>query len=279
MQTRLSYDNYEQIFFDLLENNYTYEEALEYRRQIDADTFLSFEWKNWQSTLLKKEADEYAQAEVTFFAELENLQTSVIIPKDKKRVVPIFFKYTTVAACLFLFLLFAIPFAANKHGHTAHNFKTKKAASQDLDNSNSKTKSTNNEDMDNQTIASVLVIDAPENNNQTSKRRNVYQNPITTINLPMKKLVNFDMGVNQLNVPAAIRPIVITEPKPTYTFTVLSVTDIPKKEIKTLGEIDEQGIKWRTLLKNSDISLVIVKDQPFIKITKEDQNQLLVALN
>lgn len=90
-------ENYEEIMFGLLENAYTREEHDNILDQIHADTFLSFEWQQWQKATFAESTEFYKQSEAEF---LESLTRD----EDKKGGFVIFYKPMAIAASLILLL-------------------------------------------------------------------------------------------------------------------------------------------------------------------------------
>ncbi len=90
-------ENYEEIMFGLLENAYTREEHDNILDQIHADTFLSFEWQQWQKASFAESTEFYKQSEAEF---LESLTRE----EDKKGGFVLFYKPMAIAASLILLL-------------------------------------------------------------------------------------------------------------------------------------------------------------------------------
>lgn len=90
-------ENYEEIMFGLLENAYNREEQNNLLDQIHADTFLSFEWQQWQKASFSESTEFYKQSEAEF---LESLTRE----EDKKGGFVIFYKPMAIAASLVLLL-------------------------------------------------------------------------------------------------------------------------------------------------------------------------------
>jgi len=67
MNDKLTLDNYETIFFKILENEYSTADKSNYLKQIEADAFLTFEWENWQKAMLVDESANMAVGHKSFF--------------------------------------------------------------------------------------------------------------------------------------------------------------------------------------------------------------------
>ena len=63
-------ENYEEIMFDLLENNYPKEVRENILDQIHADTFLSFEWEQWSKASYTESTEKYKAEEALFIESL-----------------------------------------------------------------------------------------------------------------------------------------------------------------------------------------------------------------
>jgi hypothetical protein len=90
-------DNYEEIMFGLLENEYSKEVRENILEQIHADTFLTFEWKQWSKAQYTESTEAYKEKEAVF---LESLTRE---PSDRKGFV-FFYKPLALAASLLLLL-------------------------------------------------------------------------------------------------------------------------------------------------------------------------------
>jgi hypothetical protein len=90
-------DNYEEIMFGLLENEYSKDVRENIFEQIHSDTFLTFEWKQWSKTQYTESTETYKEKEAEF---LESLTRE---PSDRKGFV-FFYKPLALAASLLLLL-------------------------------------------------------------------------------------------------------------------------------------------------------------------------------
>jgi predicted nucleic acid-binding protein len=103
MNTKINIENYEEIMFRLMENDFDESTRIDLLRQIESDALFIFEWESWQKTKFVDPLENYA-------IESSELTEKIILiagpkPAGKKR----FFYYWAAAAsilvliaCLFL---------------------------------------------------------------------------------------------------------------------------------------------------------------------------------
>lgn len=92
-------DNYEEVMFGLLENEYSKEVRENLLDQIHADTFLSFEWKQWSKACFAESTEAYRNNEAQF---LESLT------REEKKRGGIFTLYRNYAIAASLVLLIGV---------------------------------------------------------------------------------------------------------------------------------------------------------------------------
>jgi hypothetical protein len=90
-------ENYEEVMFDLLENNYPKEVRENILDQISADTFLNFEWQQWNKATYSESTEIYKSSEAEF---IENLTKE----EEKKKGLVYYFIPMAVAASILLFI-------------------------------------------------------------------------------------------------------------------------------------------------------------------------------
>ena len=89
-------DNYENIMFDLVENNYSKDNTEDLLNQIDSDVFLKFEWQQWNKAKYDESTEVYKNNEKEFIESL--LQT-----EDKKfLLIGLIWRYSVAASILLL---------------------------------------------------------------------------------------------------------------------------------------------------------------------------------
>lgn len=78
-------ENYEEVMFNLLENEYETPVREDILAQIDADTFLSFEWKQWSKASYSESLEPYKSQEAEFIESLVKKENrGFILPLYKK---------------------------------------------------------------------------------------------------------------------------------------------------------------------------------------------------
>lgn len=95
-------DNYEEVMFGLLENEYSKEVRENLLDQIHADTFLSFEWNQWSKATFSESTEVYRNKEAAF---LEGLT------REEKKRGGIFTLYRNYAIAASLVLLIGVSIA------------------------------------------------------------------------------------------------------------------------------------------------------------------------
>lgn len=78
-------ENYEDVMFNLLENEYETPVREDILAQIEADTFLSFEWKQWSKATFSESLEPYKSQEAEFIESLVKREhRGFIIPLHKR---------------------------------------------------------------------------------------------------------------------------------------------------------------------------------------------------
>jgi len=90
-------ENYEEVMFNLLENQYSKEISENIFEQIHADTFLNFEWKQWSKATYSESTEFYKNNEAEFIENLTKEDT-------KKRGLLLYWMPISIAASI-IFLL------------------------------------------------------------------------------------------------------------------------------------------------------------------------------
>lgn len=103
-------DNYEEVLFNLLEDQYTKEQREDILNQIDADTFLSFEWKQWSKAQYSESLEFYKRDEAPFIE-------SLVKSDDKKGFIISFYRPLAVAASLAFLITMSVLFLRRDNKH------------------------------------------------------------------------------------------------------------------------------------------------------------------
>jgi hypothetical protein len=111
-------EKYESIFFNLLEGNYSKQEEEAILEEIEANSFLKFEWDNWQKAMLEDDSEMYASEHAAFFDALKDDADDVkVVPiwsgKSIGRLLPYI---GLAAACLLIVFMFTINLKQKYHG-------------------------------------------------------------------------------------------------------------------------------------------------------------------
>jgi hypothetical protein len=90
-------ENYEEIMFDLLENQYERDVRENILDQIHADTFLSFEWQQWSKAVYSESTEIYKATEAEFIESLTK-------EEKKKKGLVYYLKPMAIAASIILLI-------------------------------------------------------------------------------------------------------------------------------------------------------------------------------
>lgn len=89
-------ENYEEIMFGLLENEFEPAMREDILNQIEADTFLAFEWKQWSKANFTESLETYKSQEAEFIESL--------VKEDKKAIIFPIYRQLSWAAVIALFI-------------------------------------------------------------------------------------------------------------------------------------------------------------------------------
>ena len=115
-------ENYEMIFFDILEGEYSVQEEMDLLEQISNDAFLSEEWASWQKSKIAA-VDFPLLSDDT---QLDRMKYNVdqAIQEEDKKVVPIFYYISGIAAGILLLFVFFFSFRNNEVEHNERGVVT-----------------------------------------------------------------------------------------------------------------------------------------------------------
>jgi len=108
MSIQINKENYELIFFQLIEGEYGAADEKRLLEEIANDSFLAFEWENWSKAKLYDNDTTYFETNFTEF--FEGIKTEAAIfnqpiaeeKESKSRILPLFFITSSVAACFLI---------------------------------------------------------------------------------------------------------------------------------------------------------------------------------
>ena len=111
MSNPINKENYEIIFFQLIEGGYNEAEENRLLEEIANDSFLAFEWENWKKAKLPNDDSAYFESNFTEFfngikneAAVYNQDIKIEEKEDesKRRIIPLLFTVSSVAACFLI---------------------------------------------------------------------------------------------------------------------------------------------------------------------------------
>ncbi|PCJ65549.1 MAG: hypothetical protein COA58_09055 [Bacteroidetes bacterium] len=111
MKDQINKENYEIVFFQLMEGEYSDNEKTALLDTIAQDSFLAFEWENWKKAKLpNNDIALYNENFTEFFEGIKNEAIIYNTPEEQKesknKILPIFFAVSSVAACILAVLFF-----------------------------------------------------------------------------------------------------------------------------------------------------------------------------
>lgn len=95
-------ENYEEVMFNLLENTYSKEVSENIHDQINADAFLSFEWRQWSKATFSESIEIYKNNEAEF---IENLTKE---ESRNKRLLTYWFPISIAASLILMMSLYFV---------------------------------------------------------------------------------------------------------------------------------------------------------------------------
>lgn len=295
---KIDLHNYESVFFNLLEGNYSKEEEEAILEQIDGDTFLRFEWESWEKLRLTDESDDYADKFGTFFDGIREEADAVVAPKvvkTKRRTwVPLMIG---VAASLMLLLWF-IP-TSNYHGVEVVDVgveqkKTLVPESEEVDEtadkkvmelvSQEEERLKDKEDVD-QGVTAKLKRSAPMVNGlpiEQASEQGVTEVAVlepTMVTELDELVVDSMLMANMQDRETPTRAVDdALEIKPKYERKFIVTTEDIKKRDVVLTQKEIEGTSLRKLLEDKTIRLVSLGDKTYLRLESQDDETVLIGL-
>jgi hypothetical protein len=284
MSSKLNTENYESVFFKLLENEYNNEETIQLLEEINNDPFYAFEWDCWQKTKIIDQSDELAKEHAAFFANIkEEVDVIATIPTANGRILPLYQIITTIAACLIMSLGLYFNFNQNDA------FTERPLSYHPLEKNNK-----------NQLDSNEKIINKESN---IALEKNAIVNPKATSGIasnivPFKE--NNDSIIIIDKIGSAIPPIFImkkpigpinyenthdviaiaTAARAGYRrkFTVSQSDTISAEKIIALSALEAEHTNFIKLLDNKRITMVRVDGKLYVRLIEENQKTILVSL-
>ena len=266
MSLKINIDNYEEIMFRLVEDDFDESASIDLLQQIEADELFKFEWEAWQKTKFVDPLENYA-------IESSELTEKIILiaepkPAGKKR----FFYYWAAAASIFLLIgllfLLTTDFTSSPKPEVVDIVIKSPAPSENLISP-----------VQNQT-ATVAISEQKQFHNQKKESKNLPVvddfDPIVTIE---NTLAEVPLTIDSFPVKAD-KLVKAPEKKSQYTITVET---IPIADLSTQNNVLAQNrkVKLNKLFKNTRLILQRKENGEPDKIilVGDENNYLCINLN
>lgn len=275
MMDKLNNENYESVFFKLLENEYDHDERKTILDEINNNPFYAFEWECWQKTKLKDESKDFAVTYQSFFEDIKAEADLFVTPK-KKRVIPFYLKISAIAACLFLAIAVTFIFITYKTDTTVISkinlpteIKSKPQQHMAIDS----VKQTKSElKTETFTIIKTKPLFKPTSDNAILVTDTV-STPIIVKQNEAPVIILSDTNLKEPKVAAV-------EPKPVYNrkFTVSPYQKISSEKIVKLSELEASNTNLIKFFDNKRITVVRKNKKLYLRLIEENENSILLSL-
>ncbi len=283
MSSKLNTENYESVFFRLLENEYNKEEANQLLEEINNDPFYAFEWECWKKAIISDQSEELAEEHAAFFANIKEEIDVIALPTATKRILPLYQIITTIAACLIVGIGLYLFFNQNDK------------PTERLLSSHSLIK--------NKTVIIDSVVNISIENSILPKDKNVIVNsksasgivsnvmkfketndPLLTFDksktdIPPLFISKKSIGPIEYEITHDVHAIAMSN-RSAYKrkFTVSKSDTLSAEKIIALSELEANNTNLIKLLDNKRITMVKVDGKLYVRLIEENEKTILVSL-
>ena len=278
---KLSYDNYETVFFKLIEEEYSKKEQALILNEIKGDTFFSFEWDKWKKTKIQALPKDYKSEYKVFFDQLK-LDVDLIAENPKRRIGALFiYKRIAIAAAMFFFVfLFLI------NNERASSFKPLAQESGIiLTKVGIKARLQSREFLLGKKVNQQDTILERKQPPMAERRTVVIEENKNDI---IADSTNGLVGEDDIHVKPVIAPmgaserevelVSIHEPKRKFSFTVTK-EKIKKKQYYTVRDLEETGVRLSELMSDKKFTLVREGSKLYLRLEKDENEVYFVSLD
>jgi hypothetical protein len=277
-------ENYEHVFFKLIENEYTLEEKENVLAEIMADPFYSFEWESWKKAQLVDESSEFAVAHKSFFDGIKADASIIPISTHKTTKRFSFFQMVGgIAACVSVaFTLYFYNFESEVNtGVTTKStdaIENKSVIKNGTDSIASKFSNKTKKHQHN----TITTRKYKQQSEVDSGSNSMLHTPIVTYKWDEIYLTrkNIDTFFNVQHTPPNV-PYLSNFSPPAFrrNFIVSKSDTITKEIVVSLSEFEDNNTNLIKLFDNKRITLIRVDKKLYIKLVEENERTLLVKLN
>lgn len=304
MKNKLTYENYEVLFFKLLENELPKAEEQEILDQIKEDTFFSFEWSKWEQTKIANQSVTYATKHEVFFSQIQD--DLAVVTEEKKRGILIWWPYAVSAAAIILISLTVLFYSSSQpssKNNIAENTRTELQEKETPSIVDSAEKvDTNQTTLRQNSIAKASESEVINKRNEQSESNEVFV-------AETKDKLEFDKAVNENELPVlqdtgkqAIAkneatkeaiPAINQDSMDKERFLALSKTNstkrkfnitvveesIKQKRYYTLANLREEGIRFAELMDDKRVTFVRENNKLYMRLEKSNEEIYFVSLD
>lgn len=267
-------DNYESVFFKLLENEYGRNERKQILEEISRNPFYSFEWDCWQKAKLKDEAKQFADTYASFFNDIKS-DAGLFVQQPKGRIIPFYIKISTVAASLFIAALLTLFFYGRK--------------------SNQISNAKDNIPAETEHKSPIYVQQDTVLQWNKKNRYRIRRNELVKTDADIKKPIQDSFPIageyaepyGQMDVPkvkshdtSLLNSEITIAEIPVYKrkFTVSPQQAIKQDMIVRLSDLESSNISLISLLDNKRITVVRKNKKLYIKLVEDNEVTILLSL-
>lgn len=264
-------DNYEVILCNLLEGVYSEEVMSDILDQIQADTFLSFEWSQWKSIQVSESTEQYRSNEYVF---IEGLT------KYEKKVLPYY--SIAIAASIIIALIGVVFYTFKSNSNDLKQLVVEKVKPYSIDSLHTQINHLNTSESESKQKYLAAEKQSIKEDYFTIESEKIKQD--STINLPVIALQDTLIEVLK-EVPTKIIK------KPRYTVSIkeensfeIEEDDFKLKEKRyTFADVmnGKDGVRLSKFMQNSTSRIITDTNtnMVYIEYTAEDKSVLVVILS
>ncbi|MCC7298664.1 MAG: hypothetical protein IT244_10060 [Bacteroidia bacterium] len=276
MDNILTHENYENIFFKLIEKEFDKEDSKKILAEINNDPFFSFEWECWQKAVLVDGSKQIGLQHASFFDAIKS-EADLFVTQKKKRTIPFYYRATAIAASL---CICAVAGYILLNPNTQQSVRPVKGQEPVVvaDKSNSKlvvpatpTHKPAGKPQIWPVKENYMPIDPPDDAIIPDKFLDPENIPIYTEAVPVKS--NVDSGI-------AATVVVKTATPQTYKrkFSVSAEQAITDDLIVKLSDLEATQTNLLDYFENKRVAIVRINKKLYLKLTENDDSYIYLSL-
>ncbi len=295
-------EKYESIFFNLIEGNYSKPEEEAILEEIEANSFLKFEWDNWQKAMLEDDSEAYALENAAFFDALKDDADAVkVVPIWSKNRIAAWLPYMSLAAaCLLIVFMFTINLKQNAEAEAELvEVETKKVQTSDTQLQKDEVLTEENAVIPEPVVAEKAVEPADPSGvipiiveESAPQQELIVSVDGTKEDKPEDVIIDFDADESEIEESASPEIIIadasptippqneiVEEPIEVYQRAFTVTTETVKKKDRVISQRELASMNVRKLLQDKRIKLVNIGNKTYVQLESPDQETVLVGLS